>query len=119
MKNRYKLLADVVAVLHALLVLGALASIPLLLLISWWKFVVLIVLLITVVTWVIFHNCQLRIWELNLRRRYHPQTAYDSTFIAHYLGEFLRLRVSDKAVRVFVNVLAAGLAIELLVVFLG
>ena len=95
-----KLKADFVALTHLLLVIFVLFSFPLLFVFTWWKFIVLLVIGVTIVSWLILRDC----WFLQLENKWRRESSYtesseDEAYIQHYLRTIFRINISKQVVR--------------------
>jgi hypothetical protein len=96
----YKRNLNIIISLHFLWYVVFFLCFPLMYVFGQLKIYILIFVSITLVTWLIWKACPLRIWENNLRRKYEPETVYEGNFTSHYLKQIFGLSVSVWTVRI-------------------
>jgi len=89
----FKHAADVVAWMHLVWLSIVITSLPLMLIITWYKYVAIVSVGITVGSWLIFGDCPLFMVENHLRKQCDPQHKFSGSFLTHYLKKYLSLEI--------------------------
>lgn len=95
-----KFLADVITVIHGLLVvillLGTLVFVSgLTKKYRWFRVGYYLAAVSTALSYFFTHACFLATWEIYLRDRYDLPNTYDSGFVYHYINKFLGVELSS------------------------
>ena len=101
MKNK-KIIVDLIVLIHSIVVLIMLLSLPVVVLIPESRIYVLVFAILIVGSWVVTRGCPLRSWELNIRNKYNLGGIYQKMFITHYINKYFKKDFSDFAVRLFI-----------------
>ncbi len=113
MKNKSK--ANLVALLHIVLILFGIISLPLLFVITYWHKVVLGFIILIILSWVIFRGCLLNQLENKWRS---TEIFNEEGFIQHYMKKFLNINCSRRATRILTYSYMAALLCIALIQFL-
>lgn len=95
MKAKYYLLANLIFVLHTVVVFVVIFG---------WHFkslhwVYLIVLSLTLISEIIFGCCIFTKWEFDLRKKIEPTLNYDYTFVSYYAYKLLHINIPGRYIR--------------------
>jgi hypothetical protein len=101
MKNLNANLKLVIAAHFLWVLLGAI-SLPLLFIFDWYKYIVWTFLGATVMSWITWRGCVLRIWENDLRKATNPSSVYEGTFLSYYIKKIFGVKISSTAVRIII-----------------
>jgi len=101
MRNK-KILADIIALAHGIVVLVMLLSLPIAILVPGSRFFILIFAFTILGSWVFGRGCPLRSWELNIRKKYNLTGVYQGMFITHYVNKYLGTNFSDFIIRLII-----------------
>lgn len=94
-----KIFANLAALIHLLWVVLGIISLPLLLLLPWWKWVVLIYAVVNVLDWKLANNCTLLQLELYLRKLNNPNGSFEGRgFMEHYLKKYFNLSFTTSTI---------------------
>lgn len=107
-----KLKADVVAIIHFLWLMLMIAGLPIMLVWEPYKYAAVSLMIITVVSWVVWGDCPLYIFEMRLRNKVDVGGMYRGSFMSHYLHKFFGLDIPTQTFTVL-GYVYAGLIIVL------
>jgi c-di-AMP phosphodiesterase-like protein len=101
MSNKYK--ANLIALLHLGLIVFGIISLPLLFLLSWWNMVVIVLAVLSVLSWIAFKG---ECWITHLENHYRKKDGshYEIGYIKHYLKKVFNI----DATYFVINVLLYG-----------
>lgn len=100
--NKYKLYANLVFTWHTFVVLFELACLPLVFIFPAWRLLPALFVTLTMMQWwVLRDRCYLTTLENHLRAKYDKSLIYRKGCVAHYLGSWLGLRLTNFQVDVF------------------
>lgn len=92
----YVHIADLVTIIHILLIVIVLAGIPISIIYKKYRPIQSIILLSTVIIWILFDGCPLTYIENTLRiNNGHPLPIVESGFIVFYLNKWFDLSISN------------------------
>ena len=78
-----------------------LISLPLLLIVFWFKYVGIIIIILNVLTWFVWRDCPLYTWENKLRVKYDKAGVYNEAFVTHYVRKYFDIYIPKVLVKVF------------------
>lgn len=109
--KRYKLLADIIAILHLALTLLIVLSFAVAIATPRYRVFALLVSVVLLISWRIWSDCPCVKWENYLRMRYDPKTVYRGSFVKHYSRKYLPFTISGTFIKIAVFAMLIVLAI--------
>ncbi|MFH1457373.1 MAG: hypothetical protein ABIF17_04680 [Patescibacteria group bacterium] len=95
------ILANLILAFHAIWAVLIIVSIPLVVLVSWFKGVALAIIATNIAAWKIFKRCPLNIWEYKIRKRYNSAKADLVGFPSSQIKRYLKIDVHPSLVKYF------------------
>ena len=100
--NKYKIFADSVVLIHLLIFLTILTSLPMLFVNYRLGLMLSIVAVVSPLSWVVNRDrCIFTIWENRLRSKYDNQKTYNSGCVVSYLYKWFGIKATDLQVNIF------------------
>src|SRR5687768_5905148 len=101
--NKYKIYANLVVVLHTLIVVINHASLPVLFFNYNLGLLFAASAVLAPLSWIVLNDhCVLTTLEKKLRAKYNPEHVYREGFIAHYFKSWFGIRITNFLVTVFI-----------------